>query len=279
MSDQVLTILLAILTYGLIALALSTLGILLFKGRLGEKGLALGPTRDLGLPPRLYLVGIVGTLLYSACLLVVSDKSPKAMQLVAGLFPLMLAGLLIGQALQVPAGLRKIGLLPRHPARDLMWGVAAGIVGLGLAGGVGLIVNAISFAIEGKPVDPVAHDLLKQLREDFSTELLVEIVIGAVILAPLLEELVFRGLFQTSLLRLFKGMRWPALLVASAVFAVIHWSVVPWQWIIPLFAIGLVFGYVYERTGSLLTPIIAHAVFNALNVTLAVVMPEIPAAG
>ena len=62
MSDQALTILLAILSYALIAIALTSLGLLLFSGRLGEKELTLGPTRDLGLPPRLYLVGIVGTL-------------------------------------------------------------------------------------------------------------------------------------------------------------------------------------------------------------------------
>ena len=277
MSDQALTILLAILTYALIAIALTTIGLLLFSGRLGEKGLKLGPTRDLGLPPQLYLVGIVGTLLYSTCLLTVSEQSPKALQLVAAFFPLMLAGLLIGQSMQAPAGLRKIGLLPRHPARDLWWGVAAGIVGLGLAGGVGMLVNAIYYMVAGEPVDPVAHTLLKELRDDFSAELLAEIIISAVILAPLLEELVFRGLFQTSLVRVFRGMRWPALLIASAVFAVIHWSVVPWHGILPLFALGLVFGYIYERTGSLLTPIIAHAVFNALNVTMAVVMPELPA--
>lgn len=69
-------------------------------------------------------------------------------------------------------------------------------------------------------------------------------------------------------------MRWPALLVASAVFSVIHFSVVPWQGLISLFVLGLVFGYVYERTGSLLTPILAHAVFNAANITITLLLPD-----
>ena len=55
---------------------------------------------------------------------------------------------------------------------------------------------------------------------------------------------------------------------------VIHASVVPWQGLVSLFVLGLVFGYLYERTGSLLTPVIAHAVFNSFNNALTLLLPE-----
>jgi membrane protease YdiL (CAAX protease family) len=53
---------------------------------------------------------------------------------------------------------------------------------------------------------------------------------------------------------------------------------VPWQGLIPLFVLGITFGYLYERTGSLLPPILAHAIFNAANIGIALVIPDLPPA-
>ncbi|MEM9345611.1 MAG: CPBP family intramembrane glutamic endopeptidase [Planctomycetota bacterium] len=269
-ADQLI---LAILNLGLIALALGVFLTMLFRGAFHEKSLRLGPTRDLHQPAWVYAVGIGGVGLYSACKLFVRGEQPTSVLLVIELIPYAMIGLLLGRARVAEAGFRKLGILPRWPIRDTGWGLAGGIVGLGLAGAVGLVVNLISEAL-GQPVDPVAHEALKTLREEFSMNLLIALIISAVFLAPLVEEFVFRGIFQTSLLRLFRGMRWPGLIVASAVFSVIHIAVVPWQGLIPLFVLGLVWGYLYERTGSLLVPILSHAVFNAANIVLALHLPE-----
>lgn len=82
------------------------------------------------------------------------------------------------------------------------------------------------------------------------------------------EELLFRGLIQVDLMKVF-GTRW-GLVLAAAMFAVMHltWRSIPELFFV--FAAGLVLGYVYWRTKSLTLPIIIHA---ANNVMLVAVLP------
>jgi len=256
----------------IIAAALVVFGVMLLRGALRERSLALGPERDLEQSPMMYLLGLAAVLGYCGSRAIVGESGGEKLQFVIELAPFVLIGLMIGRALRVDAGLRKLGLLPRHPERDTRWGVAGMFVGLGLAGGVGVVVNTISTRL-GMPVPEVAHETLRNLRENFSIELLISVSIFAVIIAPVLEELVFRGLMQTCWVRLLGGMSWPAVVLTAGVFSLTHAWVVPWQGLVPLFVLGLVFGYLYERTGSLLTSTLAHAGFNAMNIAIAVLMP------
>jgi hypothetical protein len=92
-------------------------------------------------------------------------------------------------------------------------------------------------------------------------------VVSALVLAPLAEEVFFRGLVQ-SLIRRFGISAWLAILGGSLLFAVVHHNQP--QAIPSLFALSIVLGYSYERTGRLLAPILLHAVFNAVQVGLVV---------
>ncbi len=78
----------------------------------------------------------------------------------------------------------------------------------------------------------------------------------AVIAAPIFEEFIFRGLIFGGLRRSF-GV-WPATLASAAVFAILH----PALAIVPVFFLGVCTALVYERTRSLLAPMIVHAVYN-----------------
>jgi membrane protease YdiL (CAAX protease family) len=79
----------------------------------------------------------------------------------------------------------------------------------------------------------------------------------ALIAAPLFEEFIFRGLIFGGLRRSF-GV-WPATLASAAVFAIVH----PPVSIIPVFILGACAALVYERSRSLLAPMLVHAVYNA----------------
>ena len=85
-------------------------------------------------------------------------------------------------------------------------------------------------------------------------------IISITIMAPMVEELLFRGAIQGHLLR--KGMNpWGALFIASAIFGIIHMN--PIQ--IPFaFAIGMIFGWLYYRTGSLVPGIVGHFLNNSI---------------
>ncbi len=94
-------------------------------------------------------------------------------------------------------------------------------------------------------------------RADGATMLLLVVLV--VIGAPIVEELVFRGLLQRPALR----SSVPPLLVVvvvGAVFAAIHFRPVEYA---GLFAFGVLLGLMAWRTGRLAMPILAHVAFNA----------------
>ena len=92
-------------------------------------------------------------------------------------------------------------------------------------------------------------------------------VLGAVVLAPLWEELIFRGLFL-GLLRSHWGAP-SALVFTSLVFSAYHFSLSAF---LPLFFTGIALGYVYIRTRSIYFAILAHAVFNGVMLLLEVLL-------
>jgi hypothetical protein len=94
---------------------------------------------------------------------------------------------------------------------------------------------------------------------------IVVATVSAVVLAPLAEEIFFRGLLQSSLKRYFRNP-WPAVLITSLVFALVHWQHEA-QATPSLLVLGVVLGYNYERTARLGGPILIHALFNAFVMT------------
>lgn len=91
-----------------------------------------------------------------------------------------------------------------------------------------------------------------------STGLLTALSI--VVMGPLAEELVFRGIIQTRLLRAMPP--WMAVVLQAALFAIIHGT--PIQ-IVYALLLGLALGFLRSRTGSILPGLAAHAAFNAMN--------------
>lgn len=93
------------------------------------------------------------------------------------------------------------------------------------------------------------------------------LVFLAVVVAPVSEEFLFR----VGLYRFLKGRFSPrfALIVSSAVFALMHFNVLSF---LPLFLIGMLLCRSYERSGNVLVPIGFHALFNANNIALLVLM-------
>jgi membrane protease YdiL (CAAX protease family) len=85
----------------------------------------------------------------------------------------------------------------------------------------------------------------------------------AVVVAPVAEEFVFRGLMFSGL----KKLGWPrgAWLVTSLMFALIHNSAAI---VLPLFVFALALTWLYQKTEGLLAPIVAHSLFNAVNLVL-----------
>lgn len=107
-----------------------------------------------------------------------------------------------------------------------------------------------------------------EVREQAAVELLlsasaggrIALGVAAVLLAPLAEEFLFRGVLYPAVKH--AGFPRAALWGTSALFAIIHFNLVT---LLPLFLFALVLVWLYEVSNSLLAPVAAHVTFNALN--------------
>jgi membrane protease YdiL (CAAX protease family) len=93
--------------------------------------------------------------------------------------------------------------------------------------------------------------------------------IFAIVIAPVAEEFIFRGV----LFQFVKQLGFPksAWLGVSALFALIHFDAGTF---VPLFAFALALTWLYEFTDNLLAPITAHALFNAANLAILFYAPK-----
>jgi hypothetical protein len=103
----------------------------------------------------------------------------------------------------------------------------------------------------------------KDLWESASGPWIVALVAVVALGAPLIEEFVYRGVIQQALEARLNDV--VALVLSGAFFAAIHLQPVEFP---GLFAIGVVFGLCWQRTGRLACPILAHIGFNASGLLL-----------
>jgi membrane protease YdiL (CAAX protease family) len=109
------------------------------------------------------------------------------------------------------------------------------------------------------------HQQLEMITEYPQLPLRIMIVFVAVIIAPLLEEMMFRGFIQTTIRSFFniRNSAWPAIAASSVFFAMMHADRGHWP---SLFILGVCLGYSYEKSGSLFRPIFIHLFFNATSI-------------
>lgn len=159
----------------------------------------------------------------------------------------------------------------RHPGqvRRLFGPVRASLADAARGAGLGVVAYlganvALSALItyvvtrSGNELPPVQEELQAALT-DPGIGLLISAVV--VTLVPLGEELLFRGM-------LFSALRdrvplWPAIGLSGLIFGLIH--VEPLA-IVLTFPVGMLFAWGFHRRGTLVTAVVAHAVFNLINV-------------
>jgi membrane protease YdiL (CAAX protease family) len=106
---------------------------------------------------------------------------------------------------------------------------------------------------------PMQDEMTKLIASTPRTPLNISLIILAItVIAPIIEELLFRGLLQNALMRHLPA--WGAIIITAFAFSVIHFQLLAMP---ALMALGAAFGYIYYKTGSLKTTIILHMANNA----------------
>ena len=220
----------------------------------------------------------------TAFLSIVADLSGK----VAGILAIV-----AGLGLLSVFGFRQIGLERRRLSLGVIGGAATLFILYPLIQLSAILIEYLVRLFGWRQAEP--HQVLQILGRAPNRWLAVTCIVLAVIVAPVLEELFFRGLLQTSLARLFdwgialfqqmlrgRGLtddldglaissrarilaRWGAIIVTAALFAAVHFEP---TFLAPLFVLAVGLGYAYERTGNLWVTITAHALFNTAQIVI-----------
>lgn len=107
------------------------------------------------------------------------------------------------------------------------------------------------------------QDAVKLLQDSKDPVVLGLMAFAAVFVAPVCEEIVFRGYFYAAAKK-FAGP-WPAAICSALVFGAAHGNLAA---LLPLFILALVLVVLYEKTGSLWAPISVHFCFNGATVLI-----------
>lgn len=115
------------------------------------------------------------------------------------------------------------------------------------------------------------NDWARKMFEGFRPDgfLKIAMIVAA---APMLEELLFRGIILEGFLKRYSP--WKAILLSSFLFGLIHLN--PWQFVVA-FGLGNMLGWLYWKTGSLLPCIFLHYVNNTLATISNFMTPEVSA--
>ena len=146
-------------------------------------------------------------------------------------------------------GLRKMAV-GRAFVRAAVWLVPAMVAVL-------MVSAAGAWLLRDVWPDAGPQSAVQMLEKSQSVVVRVALTIMAVIVAPLSEEILFRG-FLFGVLKRYTDTYFAAL-VSSLLFASVHMHV---GFFLPLFALGIIFSAAYEATGCLLVSIFMHAMFN-----------------
>ena len=160
--------------------------------------------------------------------------------------------------------LKGFGLNPRTMGSDFLAAVVNFISVLPLVLLGIRLVTYLGYLIGGPDFQIQTNEGLTVILDNPQVSLRALMFVFVVIVVPIFEEVLFRGMLQ-SVIRGFTSRPWHAILLTSAAFAVLH----PWMHLPALFVLSCCMGYAYERSGSLFRAIFIHALFNASSVAAA----------
>lgn len=150
-------------------------------------------------------------------------------------------------------------------ARDLVYGAIGGVI---LVPALGLVSSVIADVLR----QAVGHQVHtpEQVAPGLSPLAGVLLVVLAVVVAPIGEELFFRGvLFRT--VRDRHGF-WPAALASAIPFGLVHYVPAPavdaFVLQLSMMVTGLGLAWIYERRGTIVASMAAHMAFNVLGIVV-----------
>jgi membrane protease YdiL (CAAX protease family) len=149
--------------------------------------------------------------------------------------------------------------------RAILWGIFAALiflpVGAATQSASSALLTRINSALNAGIDVNQTQEAVKLLTQQQSIGARVYMCAFAILIAPVAEEILFRGILYPAIKQ--AGHPRVALWSTSLVFGAIHFDIVIF---LPLVILAMILVFLYERTDNLLAPIVAHSLFNTINV-------------
>lgn len=133
-----------------------------------------------------------------------------------------------------------------------------------------VVANVVALWMKGFWPDMSQQTAVEAFRKSNDPMAKALMVVAAGIVAPIVEETVFRG-FVYGVIKRFSD-RYFATLCSSILFAVVHLHMGS---LVPLILLAVFFCIAYEHTGSLAVPMLMHAIFNGTSLALMIFFPDL----
>ncbi|MBA2123958.1 hypothetical protein B9J78_03350 [bacterium Unc6] len=154
---------------------------------------------------------------------------------------------------------KTLGFIKQGLAKKIVFTVLAYIAALPLFIAAA-IVGAIITTLLGFYVEPHPISIFLVKEKNFFVIIYIWIIAG--IIAPVSEELFFRG-FLYPALKVRNG-KVLGILLSACFFSILHLNI---SSILPIFVLGILFAWLYENTGSIFPSIFAHSLHNTVTLS------------
>ncbi|MBK5093487.1 MAG: CPBP family intramembrane metalloprotease [Actinobacteria bacterium] len=178
------------------------------------------------------------------------------------LYALLLAGTFYSVKYRHRSTPSALGLRLQGLGKGFAWGVGLGVPLFVVAMGLAYLSQKV---IEPTRVDYVSRALDRTSSGGVSVPLIVILVFTLVVLAPVCEEIFFRGYLYPAL-RNRMNMQ-PAMILNSMIFAAVHFELIGF---LPRLVLAYGLCYLYEKNRTIAAPIVGHALYNGLIVMFAI---------
>ncbi len=124
------------------------------------------------------------------------------------------------------------------------------------------------FLVSGLDFLAPAFDKYSELAQYITGGDIILSLLAVGIIGPVFEEILFRGLIFGELRKITRVRA--ALFIQAVLFGIYHLDIIQGSY---AFLIGILLGYVYYRSNSIVAPMIVHATINTTSVILSRVVP------
>ncbi|MEO1857296.1 MAG: type II CAAX endopeptidase family protein [Rubritalea sp.] len=160
-----------------------------------------------------------------------------------------------------------LGLHPKHPMQVISWSIAAYIFFFILS--IAMSQLGLEEWLSSRLGEQQRQQIVNEMMATQENQKRLIMILGACVIAPIAEEIVFRGYLYPVVKRYTEPVI--AAIFTGVIFGAIHGQI--WA-VIPLSLFGILLAVLYEKSGSIWACILCHAMFNTINVFFMLTMGD-----